>query len=165
VSHARWNLATTIAMAGWLVACAGGAVLVGFRTMFLGHLVTSGVAVYVFATRLGERARVTPHHSLPHWCWTGAYLALACLVVGALAMMVVNLGMGIFDWCCSDRFAGEFRLGSRTLGLTVWYAFAKPFAWIVLLGALPAIALGLLYGTLSWSRQRRYEHAHQERSA
>ena len=151
-------------MAGWLVAIAGGAVLVGFRTMFLGHLVASGIAVYAFSTQVGERTGSTPQQSLVHWCWTGAYLALACLAVGALAMMVVNLAMGIFDWCCSDRFAGEFRLGSRTFGGTVWYAFAKPLAWILALGALPAIALGLLYGTLSWARQRRHELP-KERSA
>jgi hypothetical protein len=164
VTQTRWNLATTIAMAGWLVACAGGAVLVGYRTMFLAHLVASGIAVYLFSTRIGERVGSTPHTSLAHWCWTGAYLGLACLVVGAAAMMVVNLGMGIFDWCCSDRFAGEFRLGGSTLANTVWHAFAKPLAWILALGALPAIALGMLYGALSWSRQRRHEHA-KERSA
>lgn len=162
---ARWNLATTIAMAGWLVACAGGAVLVGYRTMFLGHLVVSGLAVYVFATRVGAWMRTTPRQSLPHWWWVGAVLGLACLAVGTLAMMVVNLGMGIFDWCCSDRFAGEFRLGSRTLGGTLWYAFARPLGWIVALGALPAIALGFLYGTLSWFRQQRHQHEHEERSA
>jgi hypothetical protein len=151
LASARWNLATTVAMIGWLIACSAGAVLVGYKTMYLGHLIVSAIVVYGFSTLEGARfEQLAATRSLAWRLWSGAYLGFGCFALGAIAMLLVNLGLGLYDYCCSDRFAGEFGLGTRTVSGTLWYAFAKPLWWTLLLGALPAVALGVLYGALSY---------------
>jgi hypothetical protein len=158
VLGARWNLATAFAVCAWAVAAYVGAVIVGYRTMFLAHFVASGIAVYAFASKAGERVERRHEHRTPSRAvWTGLSLGLACYATGAVALAVVNLGFGIWDTCCSGRFGGEFGLRSPSIGRMLIDAFLEPLAWLLTLGALPAAVLGAMYGWLLHRRDRRME--------
>jgi hypothetical protein len=156
VAGARWNLATAFAVSAWAVAAYLGAVIVGYRTMYLAHFFVSGIAVYAFALGAGERAeRRNEHRTAGRAVWTGLWLGLACYAAGALALALVNLGFGFWDTCCSGRFGGEFGLRSPSIHRMLVDAFVEPLAWLLVLGALPAALLGATYGWLLHRRDRR----------